>query len=60
MDFDMVFEGGGAKGMVFVGAIQALEAKGHTPARLQGTSVGAIMATFLAAGYSSQEMVAAL
>jgi predicted acylesterase/phospholipase RssA len=60
MDFDMVFEGGGAKGMVFVGAIQALEAKGHTPARLLGTSAGAILATFLAAGYSSQEMVAAL
>ncbi len=26
MEFDMVFEGGGAKGMAFVGALRALEA----------------------------------
>ena len=60
MEYDMVFEGGGAKGMVFVGAVQALEDLGHAPARLLGTSAGAIMATFLAAGYRSQEMSAAL
>ena len=51
MEYDMVFEGGGAKGMVFVGVLQELEALGHMPARLLGASAGAIMATFLAAGY---------
>ena len=51
MLYDMVFEGGGAKGMVFVGALQELDARGHTPARLLGTSAGSIMATFLAAGF---------
>jgi predicted acylesterase/phospholipase RssA len=60
MQYDMVFEGGGAKGMVFVGALQEMEARGHTPARLLGTSAGSIMATFLAAGYDSMEMSAAL
>lgn len=60
MQYDMVFEGGGAKGMVFVGALQELEARGHTPARLMGASAGAIMATFLAAGYTVQEMEVAL
>jgi predicted acylesterase/phospholipase RssA len=60
MQYDMVFEGGGAKGTVFVGAIQELEAKGYEPARLLGASAGAIMATFLAAGYGSEEMAAAL
>ncbi len=60
MQYDMVFEGGGAKGTVFVGAIQELEAKGYEPARLLGASAGAIMATFLAAGYKSDEMAAAL
>jgi len=60
MQYDMVFEGGGAKGMVFVGALQEVEARGHTPARLLGTSAGSIMATFLAAGYDSSEMSAAL
>jgi predicted acylesterase/phospholipase RssA len=60
MEYDLVFEGGGAKGTVFVGAVQELEARGHTPARLLGASAGAIMATFLAAGYTSQEMGRAL
>ncbi|MCK4898037.1 MAG: patatin-like phospholipase family protein, partial [Anaerolineales bacterium] len=55
-----VFEGGGAKGMVFIGAFQELQARGHTPARLLGTSAGSIMATLLAAGYGTQEMSAAL
>ena len=60
MEYDMVFEGGGAKGMVFVGAIEEVQARGFTPARLLGTSAGSIMATFLAAGYDHQEMAAAL
>jgi NTE family protein len=58
---DLVFEGGGAKGMVFVGALQELlETGGHKPGRLLGTSAGAITAALLAAGYTAQEMQAAL
>ena len=60
MQYDLVFEGGGAKGTVFVGALQELETRGHTPARLLGTSAGSIMSTFLAAGYTAAEMKAAL
>jgi len=56
----MVFEGGGAKGMVFVGAMQEFEERGHTHDRLLGTSAGAITATLLAAGYNSAEMLEAL
>jgi NTE family protein len=58
---DLVFEGGGAKGMAFVGALQELiEARGHSPGRLLGTSAGAITAALLAAGYTVPEMLAAL
>jgi NTE family protein len=60
MLYDMVFEGGGAKGMVFVGALAELEKRGYAPARLIGTSAGSIMATFMAAGYTVEEMTAAL
>jgi predicted acylesterase/phospholipase RssA len=60
MEFDMVFEGGGAKGMVFVGASKVLEERGHTVRRLVGTSAGAITATLLAAGYTFKEMQDAL
>ena len=60
MKYDMVFEGGGAKGMVFVGAMQEFEKRGHTHDWLLGTSAGAITATLLAAGYNSTEMMEAL
>jgi predicted acylesterase/phospholipase RssA len=60
MKFDLVFEGGGAKGMVFVGACEEFFNRGHSFGRLLGTSAGAITATLLAAGYRSQEMREAL
>lgn len=60
MQYDLVFEGGGAKGMVFVGALQEFEAANHTSDRLLGTSAGAITASLLAAGYNSQRMLDAL
>ena len=59
-DFDLVFEGGGAKGIAFVGALDVLKEKGHKAARYIGTSAGAITATLCAAGYSPQEMLAAI
>ena len=60
MQYDLVFEGGGAKGMVFVGALREMERRGHTYGRFLGTSAGAIMATFAAAGLTMQEMLDAL
>jgi predicted acylesterase/phospholipase RssA len=60
MKYDLVFEGGGAKGMVFVGACQEFFKRGHTFDRLLGTSAGAITATLLAAGYTPREMLDAL
>lgn len=57
--FDIVFEGGGAKGSGFVGALEALQQAGHSHRRLIGTSAGAITATLIAAGYSPRELLAA-
>jgi predicted acylesterase/phospholipase RssA len=58
---DLVFEGGGAKGMVFIGALDVLfEGAGHTHGRLLGTSAGAITAVALAAGYTIPELEDAL
>src|SRR5262249_10650703 len=54
---DLVFEGGGAKGLVFLGALQELEHRGFQPRRLVGTSAGAITATLLAAGYRSDVLL---
>jgi predicted acylesterase/phospholipase RssA len=58
--YDMVFEGGGAKGSAFVGALRALRERGHAHRRLIGTSAGAITATLLAAGYEPDRMLAAV
>ena len=60
MQYDMVFEGGGAKGMVFVGAMDVFFSQGHTHGRLLGTSAGAITAALLAAGYLPEEMLESL
>ncbi|MCO6449242.1 MAG: patatin-like phospholipase family protein [Caldilineales bacterium] len=60
MKFDLVFEGGGAKGMIFVGAMQAFEARNLEYNRLMGTSAGSITAVFLAAGYTIPEIQLAL
>jgi len=58
--FDVVFEGGGAKGSAFAGALTALKERGHSTRRLVGTSAGAITATLAAAGYTPAEMLAAV
>lgn len=60
MQYDLVFEGGGAKGMVFVGALKEFENRGHSYDRLLGTSAGAITAALIAAGYTVPEMLDAL
>lgn len=58
---DLVFEGGGAKGMVFVGALEVLfQEADYAHGRLLGTSAGAITALALAAGYTVPELSAAL
>lgn len=60
LKIDLVFEGGSAKGMVLVGALEVLVEAGYSPGRLLGTSAGAITALALAAGYTIPELNAAL
>ncbi|HFC12850.1 MAG TPA: hypothetical protein ENJ56_08390, partial [Anaerolineae bacterium] len=54
--YDWVFEGGGAKGIAFIGAYRALQEAGIKPGRLLGTSAGALMATLIAVGYSAEKL----
>ena len=60
MQYDLVFEGGGAKGGAFAGALQGLERHGHTSRRLIGSSAGSIVAVLVAAGYNAQACMKAL
>jgi NTE family protein len=61
------FEGGGGKGVTYLGALQALEELGVLPINphdfsknqikgISGSSAGAITAMFLAMGYTSQQI----
>jgi NTE family protein len=60
VQFDLVFEGGAAKGMIFAGAMAELEAQGHSFGRLLGTSAGSVTAALLASGAGSSGLLAAL
>ncbi|WP_100398383.1 patatin-like phospholipase family protein [Bacillus sp. FJAT-44742] len=57
MNIDGVFAGGGAKAFAFIGAIQVVEERGYCFQRLAGTSAGAITASFIKAGYTSEEIL---
>lgn len=56
MFIDGVFSGGGVKGLAFVGAYEVLEEHGFKFSQVAGTSAGAIIASFIAAGYRSGEI----
>lgn len=54
---DLVLEGGGIKGIGLVGAVFELMKKGYEFPRVAGTSAGSIVAAFLAAGASKEQLV---
>ncbi|MGM9926224.1 MAG: patatin-like phospholipase family protein [Bacillus sp. (in: firmicutes)] len=56
MIIDGVFSGGGMKGYALVGAYQVLEERGYQFKRTAGTSAGAIIASFIMAGYTGKEI----
>jgi NTE family protein len=53
---DLVFEGGGVKGIALVGAFSVLEERGYEPQNMAGASAGAIVAALIAAGYDAGEL----
>ncbi|MCG5076357.1 patatin-like phospholipase family protein [Paraburkholderia tagetis] len=60
LDLDGVratFQGGGAKGVVHVGALMALEELGLPVVAAAGTSAGAMVAALVAAGYTAAELL---
>jgi NTE family protein len=53
---DLVLEGGGVKGLGLVGAVLELMRAGYSFPRIAGTSAGSIVAAFLAAGATHDEL----
>ncbi|WP_338473259.1 patatin-like phospholipase family protein [Niallia sp. XMNu-256] len=56
MYIDGVFSGGGIKGIALIGAIEEIEKRGYKFKRVAGASAGAIIASLIAARYSSKEI----
>ena len=55
---NLVFEGGGVKGIAYVGALEVLEKEqilGNIK-RVAGTSAGAMVAVLIGLGYSAEEL----
>ena len=55
---NLVFEGGGVKGIAYVGALEVLDQEGILKdiERVAGTSAGAMVAVLIGLGYSAEEM----
>lgn len=56
MKLDGVFEGGGIKGICYVGAKKCLEEYGYEFNKVAGTSAGSFVSALIAAGYTADEM----
>lgn len=54
---DLVFEGGGVKGIGIVGAVEVLSKAGYQCRRVAGTSAGAIVGALVAAGMPTGDLV---
>lgn len=56
MKVNAVFQGGGVKAIGLVGAVEVAQQRGFRFHQVAGTSSGSIVAAFIAAGYTAQEM----
>lgn len=52
----IALSGGGARGLAHIGVLAALEKNGISPQVIAGSSMGAIIGTFYAAGFSPEEI----
>lgn len=55
--YNAIFGGGGIKGIAYLGSILALERHGFIINKAGGTSVGAIIASLLVMGYTSNDLI---
>ncbi|MBE7709831.1 MAG: hypothetical protein E7Z93_05215 [Cyanobacteria bacterium SIG32] len=56
LNYTCLFGGGAIRGIAYVGTIRALEEIGINPQNIAGSSVGSIVASLMALGYTASEM----
>ena len=57
-EFALVLSGGGAKGLAHIPVLKELDRRGIVPDMVVGTSMGAVIGAFYAAGYTGEEIEA--
>ncbi len=55
-NINLILQGGGVKGLAYIGALRFLEENGYTIDYIAGSSVGAIIGALVACGYNSYEL----
>ena len=56
LKYEILFGGGAIRGVAYCGAIKALEEMGVTFDSVAGSSVGSVLAGFVAVGYNAEEI----
>jgi NTE family protein len=56
-EYGIALSGGGARGLAHIGVLAALEKHGIRPGAVSGSSMGAVVGAFYAAGMSTDEML---
>lgn len=57
MKLGIAFAGGGVKGAAHIGVLKALEENGIKPQMVAGTSIGSVVASLYAMGYTTEKML---
>jgi len=60
MKIGLVLSGGGARGIMHLGVIKALQEQGIRPDFISGTSAGAIVGALISYGYTPDEVLSIL
>lgn len=55
-EINLVLQGGGVKGLAYIGALRSFEENGYVIKNISGSSIGAVIGSLIIAGYDSYEL----
>lgn len=55
-EINLILQGGGVKGLAYIGALRCLEENGYKVKNVAGSSIGAVIGSLIIAGYDSFEL----
>ena len=55
-EINLVLQGGGVKGLAYIGALRCLEENNYVIKNIAGSSIGSVIGALIIAGYNSYEL----